>query len=62
MKQNERGEMMDKKEGKGLKILLICGIIAMILIILCVFFPEQFFGLFSKQKKNKKTIDNCQNV
>jgi Na+-driven multidrug efflux pump len=39
---------MDKKEGKGLKILLICGIIAMILIILCVFFPEQIFGLFGK--------------
>jgi len=32
---------------KGLKTLIICGIITAIIIIICVFFPEQFFGLFS---------------
>lgn len=30
----------------GLKVLLICGIIAIALIILCVFFPDVLFGLF----------------
>lgn len=38
----------NKQSNKGLAILIICGIIAMALIIACVFFPEQIFGLFSK--------------
>ncbi len=33
---------------KGLKTLIICGIITVAIIIICVCFPEQFFGLFSK--------------
>ena len=41
---------MNNKENnnKGLKMLIICGIITLAIIIICVFFPEQFFGLFSK--------------
>lgn len=43
---------MKKKEesgsNKGLFTLIVCGIIALGLIIACVFFPEQFFGLFQK--------------
>lgn len=38
-----------KNDGKkGMRVLLVCGVIAMILIIICVFFPEQFFGLLKK--------------
>lgn len=40
--------MKKEKKDAGLKILLICGVIAMIIIILCVFFPEQIFGLLTK--------------
>lgn len=37
----------NKENGKsGLITLVICGLIAMILMIACVFFPEQLFGLF----------------
>ena len=54
---------------KGLKTLIICGIITVAIIIICVCFPEQFFGLFSKQasfynckskkqKKLKKVLTN----
>ena len=41
---------MNNKESnnKGLKTLIICGIITIVIIIICVFFPEQFFGLFTK--------------
>ena len=36
-----------KKEGnKGLITLIICGIIALALMIGCIFFPEELFGLF----------------
>lgn len=41
--------MTKKKEmssNKGLVILMICGLIAVALIIGCVFFPEEIFGLF----------------
>jgi len=40
--------METKKAGnnKGLATLIICGIIAMALIVACVFFPDQIFGLF----------------
>ena len=38
-----------KKEGnKGIVILAICGIIALGLMIGCIFFPEEIFGLFIK--------------
>ena len=37
----------NKKEGnKGLFTLIVCGIIALALMIGCVFFPEELFGLF----------------
>lgn len=43
---------MSKKQGQnsytGLIILTICGIIALALIIGCVFFPDVIFGLFTK--------------
>lgn len=32
----------------GATILIICGIIAVILIVACVFFPDQIFGLLQK--------------
>lgn len=41
--------MTKKKEGNsniGIKILMICGIIAVALIIACVFFPDVIFGMF----------------
>jgi len=41
--------MANKKElssHKGLIILMVCGIIAVCLIIACVFFRDEFFGLF----------------
>ena len=31
---------------KGLVILMVCGVIAVAMIIACVFFPDQIFGLF----------------
>jgi len=40
-----------KKEGKGNKgmiIAAICGVLAAALIVVCVFFPDEFFGLFLK--------------
>ena len=38
----------EKNKNSGLVTLFICGGIAMALIIACVFFPEQIFGLFTK--------------
>ena len=36
----------DISTNKGVIILMICGIIAVALIVTCVFFPEVLFGLF----------------
>ena len=36
----------EKNQNKGLIALLVCGVLAMALIIGCVFFRDQFFGLF----------------
>ena len=33
---------------KGLIALIICGILATALIVACVFFPDELFGLFIK--------------
>lgn len=39
--------MVKQKEGNlGIKILMLCGIIAVALIIACVFFPDVIFGMF----------------
>ena len=41
--------MAKKKEGNsniGIKVLMVCGIIAVALIIACVFFPNVIFGMF----------------
>ena len=35
-------------DNKGLTALIICGVIAIALIVVCVFFPDEFFGLFIK--------------
>ena len=35
-----------KKGDFGIKILMTCGIIAVLLIIACVFFPDLIFGMF----------------
>ena len=35
-------------ESRGLVILMLCGIIAVALIVACVFFPDTIFGLFTK--------------
>lgn len=43
--------MAKKKERKvnaGLITLAICGLLAMALIIGCIFFPDEIFGLFTK--------------
>ena len=40
--------MKKQENNKGIKILAICGIIALILMIICIFFPDEFFGLFLK--------------
>lgn len=36
----------EKNQNKGLMALLICGALAIALIIGCVFFPDVIFGLF----------------
>lgn len=43
--------MTKKKEtnsNAGLVTLIVCGLLAVALIIGCVFFPDQIFGLFTK--------------
>lgn len=37
-----------KNQNTGLTILLICGVIAVALIVGCVFFPDEIFGIFFK--------------
>lgn len=42
-------KMSNKKENKlepGVIALIVCGLIAVALIVACVFFRDQFFGLF----------------
>lgn len=39
---------MKNNNNKGLLILAICGVIAVALIIACVFFPDEIFGIFLK--------------
>lgn len=33
---------------KGLFLLIFCGLLTIAIIVVCVFFPEEFFGLFTK--------------
>ena len=37
-----------KKGDAGVAILIVCGIIALALIVGCVFFPDELFGIFLK--------------
>ena len=40
----------EKKEtGNGLFLLFVCGLLSFALIVACVFFPKQFFGLFTSK-------------
>ena len=39
---------MKKENNKGLIILAICGLLALALIIGCVFFSDEIFGIFLK--------------
>ena len=39
---------MKKESNTGLKVLIGCGIVAVVLIVACVFFPDEIFGLFFK--------------
>ena len=39
-------EKKEKESHSGLKALIICGIITVIIIVICLVFPDQFFGLF----------------
>lgn len=36
----------EKKMDTGLTIAIVCGIIAILLIVACVFFPDAIFGIF----------------
>lgn len=38
----------EKNPNAGLITLMVCGLIAVALIVGCVFFPDQIFGLFTK--------------
>ena len=38
----------DKQSNKGLIALIICGVLSIALAVACIFFPEEFFGLFIK--------------
>ena len=37
-----------EKDNKGIRILIICGVIAMLIIIGCIFFSDEIFGIFLK--------------
>jgi len=39
---------MKKEENKGILILAICGTIAIALMVGCIFFPDEIFGIFTK--------------
>lgn len=38
----------NENSNKGLITLIICGVISLAIIIGCVFFPEEIFGIFLK--------------
>ena len=38
-----------KKNKKGVIIMTVCVIISIAIIVGCVFFPEEFFGFFTKK-------------
>ena len=38
----------EKNSNAGLVTLFICGLLALALIVGCVFFPDEIFGLFQK--------------
>ena len=38
----------EKHSNSGLVTLIICGLLAVVLMVGCIFFPDQLFGLFTK--------------
>ena len=42
---------MKKKDNShtGLVLLIVCGLITVALIVACIFFPDEIFGLFTKK-------------
>ena len=38
----------EKNSNKGLVALIVCGVLTITIIVACLFFPEEFFGLFTK--------------
>ena len=48
----KRGEIVkkNKESNKGLVALIVCGVLSIALAVACIFFPEEFFGLFIKWK------------
>ena len=44
--KKEKKEKREKNSNSGLKALIICGIITLVIIAVCIFFPDEFFGLF----------------
>jgi len=40
--------MKEKNSKAGLITLIICGILTIVIVIACVFFPEEVFGIFNK--------------
>lgn len=47
MKNKEKVEV-EKSSNTGLILLIICGLLAVALIVGCVFFPDEIFGIFMK--------------
>ena len=39
-------KVQKKESNKGLIALIVCGLLALALMIGCIFFPEELFGLF----------------
>ena len=51
IKLNERGEIVKKegeKNNKGMIALIICIILTVAIVVGCVFFPDEIFGIFLK--------------
>lgn len=47
LERNKKGDFMKKtKENAGFLTLIVCGIITVLLIVGCVFFPDKIFGIF----------------
>ena len=48
MKEVKKVKKSEKKGNGGVIALIICGILTIAIIITCIFFPDEFFGIFIK--------------